>query len=250
MTQGEVLTDWVSGCQLRDTPEARLVQVIAQWVVSLGYSKEQIQTFPQYAIQGSRNNYRVDLAVFTDTSRTDDNIILIAECKSALAGRGGLGQLQRYLKLTSAVAGVWFDGNDLEFLFHMRNMGRFLEASQTQVPDSFSSHVRLRRLGLCEKDKSFSLRQVASRIGVEPSYLSKIENGDVPAPRDEILRALALDLGEDPNVLFARAGRVPPEFSAILMARAAFLGPFLQELKDIPDQALAKVARKVRDGKW
>jgi transcriptional regulator with XRE-family HTH domain len=43
------------------------------------------------------------------------------------------------------------------------------------------------------------LRQVAGRIGVEPSYLSKIERGLEPRPSQETTRALALYLGEDPD---------------------------------------------------
>lgn len=37
----------------------------------------------------------------------------------------------------------------------------------------------------------FSLRQVASRIGVEPAYLSKVERGLVPPPSEGTLLRLA-----------------------------------------------------------
>ncbi len=48
---------------------------------------------------------------------------------------------------------------------------------------------------------TFSLRQLAGRIHVEPSYLSKIERGLELRPSEETTRALALELGEDPDLL-------------------------------------------------
>ena len=48
----------------------------------------------------------------------------------------------------------------------------------------FGKYLREKRENLRQKDKRYSLRQVAYRIGIEPSYLSKIERGD-PAPLSE-----------------------------------------------------------------
>ena len=42
----------------------------------------------------------------------------------------------------------------------------------------FGSYIREKREALRQYDRSYSLRQVAGRIGVEPSYLSKIERGE------------------------------------------------------------------------
>ena len=73
---------------------------------------------------------------------------------------------------------------------------------------AFGDHVRSRREELRQEDKRFSLRQVAQRIGVEPAYLSKIERGDMPPPSEATTVRLAKELGEDPDVMLAMAGKV------------------------------------------
>jgi transcriptional regulator with XRE-family HTH domain len=69
------------------------------------------------------------------------------------------------------------------------------------MADPFGEYVRQRREALREKDEKFSVRQVAQRVGVEPSYLSKIERGEQPPPGEQTVVALAKELGEDPDVL-------------------------------------------------
>ena len=48
-----------------------------------------------------------------------------------------------------------------------------------------------------EKDSQYSVRRVAARIGVQPSYLSKVERGYEAPPSEPKIRALAEDLGEE-----------------------------------------------------
>ena len=74
------------------------------------------------------------------------------------------------------------------------------------------SHLKL-------QDRRFSVRQVAQRIGVEPAYLSKIERGDVAPPSEAKIRALAEELGEDPDVLLAMAGKVSSDLQGIIRKR-------------------------------
>ncbi len=80
---------------------------------------------------------------------------------------------------------------------------------------TFGDYLRERREALRRADRRFSVRQVAQRIGVEPAYLSKIERNEVAPPSEEKVRALAADLGEDPDVLLALAGKVSSDLLAI-----------------------------------
>ena len=49
---------------------------------------------------------------------------------------------------------------------------------------NFGTHVRRLREAKREKDSQYSVRRVAARIGVQPSYLSKVERGyEAPALR-------------------------------------------------------------------
>ena len=113
-----------------------------------------------------------------------------------------------------------------------------------------SEHVRQRREALKEKDKKFSLRQVAERIGMEPSYLSKLERG-VPAPLSEVkLCALARELGEDSDFILAMGGKVAQDVQEIIRKRPRLFAQLIRELRNMPDDAVLRIVREVRDGEW
>lgn len=95
-----------------------------------------------------------------------------------------------------------------------------------------------------------SVRAVAGRIGLEPSYLSKVERGQTPPPSEAKIVALATDLGDDPDVLLALAGRVSSELQAVILRRPALFAELIRQLKDVPDHAVLRVVREVRDGNW
>jgi transcriptional regulator with XRE-family HTH domain len=115
---------------------------------------------------------------------------------------------------------------------------------------TFGDYVRERRETRRQTDRRFSVRQVAQRIGVEPAYLSKIERNEVAPPSEEKVRALAEDLGEDPDVLLALAGKVSSDLLAIIRARPEVFGELIRQLKAVPDHAILRLVREVRDGDW
>ncbi|MBC6445259.1 MAG: helix-turn-helix domain-containing protein [Alphaproteobacteria bacterium GM202ARS2] len=115
---------------------------------------------------------------------------------------------------------------------------------------TFSSYIRQSREGLKAQDRRFSVRQVAQRIGVEPAYLSKIERGDVAPPSEGKIRALAEELNEDPDVLLAMAGKVSSDLLAIIRKRPKLFAELIRDLKSMPDHAILRIARDVRDGDW
>ena len=61
---------------------------------------------------------------------------------------------------------------------------------------TYGKHLRTTREALRKTDRSFSLRQVAMRVGIEPAYLSKIERGEVAPPSEATTRKLAAELGD------------------------------------------------------
>ncbi len=83
----------------------------------------------------------------------------------------------------------------------------------------FGSYLREKREALKKKDKSFSVRQVAARIGIESSYLSKIERGLHAPLSEKKIKALAADLGENPDLMLALSGKVSMEVQAIIRKR-------------------------------
>jgi len=114
----------------------------------------------------------------------------------------------------------------------------------------FGEYVRDRREKLRASDQRFSLRGVAQRIGVEPSYLSRVERGEAPPPSEAKIVALARELGEDPDVLLAMAGKVSSDLQEAIRRRPELFAALIRELKEMPDQAVRGIVREVRDGKW
>ena len=105
-------------------------------------------------------------------------------------------------------------------------------------------------MNLRAADRSFSIRQVATRVGLEPSYLSKIERGEQAPPSEEKIIALAGDLGEDPDVLLALAGKVSRDLKEIIRSRPTLFAELIRQMKSMPNHAVLRIAREVRDGDW
>ena len=116
--------------------------------------------------------------------------------------------------------------------------------------EGFGKHIRERREALLRDDRSFSVRQVAARVGFQPSYLSKVERGEQPPPSEEKIVALARELGEDPDVLLALAGKVSNELQQVIRKRPQLFATLIRELRDMPDHAVLRIMREVRDGDW
>jgi transcriptional regulator with XRE-family HTH domain len=110
--------------------------------------------------------------------------------------------------------------------------------------------LRDRREELRETDNRFSLRQVAERVGVEPSYLSKVERSVAAPPSEETLHRLAQELELDADVLLALAGKVSSDLQEVIRRRPQLFAQLIRELRDLPDHAVLRLVREVRDGDW
>jgi transcriptional regulator with XRE-family HTH domain len=115
----------------------------------------------------------------------------------------------------------------------------------------FGPFIRERREALAAGNRrEFSLRQVARRLEVEPSYLSKVERGEQPPPSEEKIIGLAHILGEDADVLLAMAGKVSSDLQEAIRRRPQLFAQLIRELRDMPDHAVLRIVREVRDGDW
>ena len=115
---------------------------------------------------------------------------------------------------------------------------------------TFGQYIRQRREQLKLADRRYSVRQVAQRIGVEPAYLSKIERGEVAPPSEAKIRLLAEELDIDTDVLLAMAGKVSSDLLEIIKKRPELFAELIRQLKTLPDHAIVRIARDVRDGDW
>ncbi len=114
----------------------------------------------------------------------------------------------------------------------------------------FGEYIRQRREKLREGNPEFSLRKIAMKIGVEPSFLSKVERGEQPPPSESKIALLAEALGEDTDVLLALAGKVSSDLQKVIRQRPKLFAELIREMKDMPDHAMLRLVREVRDGKW
>ncbi|GAH12117.1 unnamed protein product, partial [marine sediment metagenome] len=81
---------------------------------------------------------------------------------------------------------------------------------------SFGAQLRELR-----KSASLTLRELAEKVNVNFTYLSKIESGTLPPPSEKVIRHLAEALNFDKDELLALAGIIPSDIAEILKDRKA-----------------------------
>jgi HTH-type transcriptional regulator, competence development regulator len=98
-------------------------------------------------------------------------------------------------------------------------------------------------LGDLRRAGRLTQRDVAAKVGIDFTYLSKLENDRDAPPGDETIRRLAVVLGSDSERLLAAAGKVPPELKqrATRDPRFAML---LRRLADLPNDQLDDVYKE------
>ena len=115
------IIDFISGLEINAGPEEmEATQPFSKILFEdYGYPKSFIQTRPQYRTSKRPSDeigsYPVDIAVFKDKKKTDDSLYLIVECKHK-DEKTGLKELKKYLSLSNAILGIWYNGKDIKFI--------------------------------------------------------------------------------------------------------------------------------------
>ena len=113
---------------------------------------------------------------------------------------------------------------------------------------SFGTYCRNKREALRKVDSTYSLRQMALRIGVEPSYLSKVERDETAPPSEQTIIKLAAELHVEADMLLAMAGKVSTDLRDIIMMRPQLFAELIRSMKDLPDDAVLRLVSEIRDG--
>lgn len=116
--------------------------------------------------------------------------------------------------------------------------------------ETFGGYVRKRREELLKRSSDFTVRKLAAKLGIQPSYISKVERDEVPPPSEATIIRLAQVLQEDPDILLALAGKVSADLRQVIVKRPKLFADLIRQLKDAPDHAVLRVVREVRDGNW
>jgi len=98
--------------------------------------------------------------------------------------------------------------------------------------------IREKREELLKEDRSYSQLQVSRRIGIEQSYLSKIERGVTTQLSEEKLVALAEILGEDPDYLLALGGKVSGDVLSIIKQRPLLFARLVRDMKNMSEDVI------------
>lgn len=158
-TERRTLTDFISGQEVADTPEERVVQSFTHLLVEkYGYAREQIHTRPQWHVpqspseaprhvyiseddaggrKRSHPGYPIEVVVFDDPRHygSPDHVVILGECKEpgtkltdTLAK-----QLRTYMGLQlGARIGVFFNGTDQRVFYKYGKNG---DGRVIEIPD-------------------------------------------------------------------------------------------------------------------
>jgi transcriptional regulator with XRE-family HTH domain len=110
--------------------------------------------------------------------------------------------------------------------------------------EKFGAFIRRER-----EAKEIGLREMAKKIGVSPTYLSKVERDEFPPPAEDKVRKIASVLGLDADELLALAGRVASDLTDIIRERPREMADFLRAAKGLTAEDMARLARQAQRAK-
>lgn len=107
-------------------------------------------------------------------------------------------------------------------------------------PGSFGESIKALRL-----DAELTQRQLAETVGIDFTYLSKLENGRGERPSEKLVRQLAAVFGADEEDLLAKAGRVPGELGERAQSDLTF-ARLLRRLPNLSEPELERIYRQAK----
>ena len=93
--------------------------------------------------------------------------------------------------------------------------------------------------------QQISLRKFADKVGISPTYLSKIERDEFPPPGEETVKKFAEALNQDTDELLALAGKVSSDLPAIIQQRPRELASFLRTASELNPDEMARLRKYV-----
>jgi len=105
----------------------------------------------------------------------------------------------------------------------------------------FGDIIREKRLA-----KGLSLRRFAQLVGVSPTYMSQVEQGNFTPPTAERVRKMAEILGENADELIALAGRMPADLPEIIRTQPTCMPELLREAHGLSAEQIRRLTEQAR----
>ena len=110
--------------------------------------------------------------------------------------------------------------------------------------ETFGATVRREREKL-----DIGLREMAKKIGISPTYLSKVERDEFPPPAEDKVKALAEILDLDVDELLALAGKVSSELTEIIRRQPREMASFLRAANGLTAEEMSRLASRAQKAK-
>jgi len=110
--------------------------------------------------------------------------------------------------------------------------------------EKFGAFIRRER-----EAREIGLREMAKKIGVSPTYLSKVERDEFTPPTEQKVRAIAQIIDCDPDELLAMAGRVSSDIADIIRRHPVELSALLRTANGLTAEDIDRLAQEARKAK-
>ena len=108
----------------------------------------------------------------------------------------------------------------------------------------FGAFIRRER-----EEREIGLREMAKKIGVSPTYLSKVERDEIPPAAEDKVRRIAEIFDIDVDELLALAGKVSSDLSEIIREHPRELAALLRTTRGMTADDVARLAREAEKPK-
>ena len=151
MNKIEKIQDYITGIEIKDTPEEReavqpFLKILHQ---DYEYPKEMLQSHPQYRVKShpsDKKGFPIDIAVF-ENIKGKKQLKIVVECKKK-DRKDGLEQLKTYLKFCEAKIGIWFNGDELVCIKKNEQSGNI---TFDEIPSFPKYNEKLEEIGLYKR---------------------------------------------------------------------------------------------------
>ena len=108
----------------------------------------------------------------------------------------------------------------------------------------FGAYVRQER-----ERREIGLREMAKKIGVSPTYLSKVERDEFPPAAEDKVRKIAEIFDIDVDELLALAGKVSSDLTEIIREHPRELGALLRTTRGMTADDVGRLAHEAEKPK-